>query len=382
MNHPRILIVIGSLDVGGAEMHLLQVLPPLAKLGFDIRVHTLTGRGTLADRFEASGIRVVAPPGSEAGSRAGGFAGRAYRALRAGVSLAHFLRTWRPVIVHFFLPESYLVGAPVAMLASNAKRVMSRRSLNDYQAKRPVLARLEHALHGHMQALVGNSQAVVDQLAAEGAPRRSLHLIRNGIDLARFAQPAPRAEVRAAIGTSGNSLVIACVANLIPYKGHADLIEALASAHDLPPWELWCAGRDDGVGTELRARAEAAGVGARIRWLGPRSDIPELLAAADIGVLASHEEGFPNAVVEAMAAGLPVVATKVGGIPEAVADGSTGLLVAPRDGAALSAALVRLGAQPDLRRKMGEAGRTRVATEFGLEACAAGYARLYTQVAD
>ncbi len=377
MNRPRTLIVIGSLDVGGAEMHLLQVLPAIAASGFEIAVHTLTGRGALAERFEAAGIRVIAPPGNEAGARAGGFAGRALRAVRAGLSLAMFLRKWRPAIVHFFLPEAYLAGAPVALLASGAKRVMSRRSLNAYQAKWPLLARVERALHGRMHALLGNSQAVLDDLVAEGAPRDRLHLIRNGIDLSRFADPAPRAVVRAAIGTAPDALVFVCVANLIAYKGHADLLAALAAARDLPEWELWCAGRDDGIGTALRAQAQAAGIAARVRWLGPRVDVPDLLAAADVGVLASHEEGFPNAVVEAMAAGLPVVATRVGGVPEAIVDGSTGLLVGPHDPAGLSMALSGIGADPDLRIRMGGAGRARVVAEFALESCVVGYERLY-----
>jgi glycosyltransferase involved in cell wall biosynthesis len=377
MSRPRVLIVIGSLDVGGAEMHLLQVLPPLASLGFEIAVHTLTGRGVLADRFEAVGIRVMAPPGSDAGPRAGGFVPRALRALRAGLSLGNFLRQWRPAIVHFFLPEAYLVGAPVALLASRARRVMSRRSLSDYQAKRPLLARLERWLHGCMDALAGNSQAVVDELVQEGARRERVHLIRNGIDLARFAGPRPRADVRAELGASSDTLVVACVANLIAYKGHADLIAALAAARDLPAWELWCVGRDDGIGTSLRQQAESAGIAAKVRWLGPRADVPDLFAAADIGVLASHEEGFPNAVIEAMAAGLPVVATNVGGVPEAVADGATGLLVAPRDPPALSAALRKLGTDPALRRAIGDAGRARIAAEFAIGSCAAAYSRLY-----
>lgn len=377
MNRPRVLIVIGSLDVGGAEMHLLQVLPALAASGFDIAVHTLTGRGALADRFEAAGIRVVAPPGSAAGPRAGGFLGRAGRAARAGLSLAGFLRRWRPAVVHFFLPEAYLAGAPVALLTSGAKRVMSRRSLNDYQAKWPLLARIERALHGCMHALSGNAQAVLDNLVAEGAPRERLHLIRNGIDLTRFAAPAPRAAVRTAIGTASDALVFVCVANLIGYKGHADLLAALATARDLPAWEIWCVGRDNGIGPQLRAQAEAAGIAARVRWLGPRADVPDLLAAADIGVLASHEEGFPNAVVEAMAAGLPVVATRVGGIPEAIDDGTTGLLAAPRDPHSLSSVLAAVSADPAKRRAMGAAGRARVEAEFAVEVCAATYAQLY-----
>ncbi|MCM0020965.1 MAG: glycosyltransferase [Tagaea sp.] len=371
----RILVVIGALDLGGAESHLAQVLPRLTRDGFEIAVHTLTGRGALAPVLEAAGVRVIAPPGSEKGSKSGGFAGRAARALRAGLSLAKFMRGWRPDIVHFFLPEAYLVGAPIAMAVSRAKRAMSRRSLNDYQAKHPGLARLERALHGRMHALLANSAAVRAQLIGEGAPAARAHLIRNGIDLARFERPRPRGETRAEIGTPENAVVVACVANLIPYKGHADLIDALARLPGDPSWELWCAGRDDGIGPALAARA--AGFGGRVKFLGARADVPDLLAAADVFALASHEEGFPNAVLEAMASGLPVVATRAGGIPEAVDDGKTGVLVPIRAPSELGAALARLIADPAARRAMGEAGRARVAAEFALDACAGAYARLY-----
>lgn len=366
----RILIVIGALDVGGAETHLAQVLPRLVTDGFEIAVHTLTGRGALAAPLEAAGVRVVAPPGSAAGAKAGGFIGRGLRALRAGLSLARFMRGWQPDVVHFFLPESYLVGAPVALLTSNAKRVMSRRSLNDYQAKHPLLAKLERALHKRMDALLGNSAAVTAQLIDEGAARDRVHLIRNGIDLARFADPKP-------VPRPADRVVIACIANLIPYKGHADLIDALARIPRTPDWELWCVGRDDGIGAALQARAQAAGIGDRVKLLGARSDVPDLLAAADLAVLASHEEGFPNAVLEAMAASRAVVGTRAGGIPEAIGDGKTGLIVPTCDPTALGAALARLIADATLRTKMGEVGRARIEGAFSVRTCVAAYASFY-----
>jgi glycosyltransferase involved in cell wall biosynthesis len=371
----RILVVIGALEIGGAESHLAQILPRLAQDGFEIAVHTLTGRGALADALERAGVRVIVP---QTGAKSGGFAGRAARAARAGFSLAGFLRSWKPDIVHFFLPEAYLVGAPLALAFSRAKRVVSRRSLNDYQAKHPMLAKFERALHGRMHALLGNSAAVTAQLLEEGAPAPRVHLIRNGIDLARFAAPRARETVRGELGTAPDAVVLACVANFIPYKGHADLIEALALVPRAPVWELWCAGRDDGIGQALRARAAALGL--PVKFLGARDDVPDLLAAADIFALASHEEGFPNAVLEAMAARLPVVGTRAGGIPEAIDDGKTGLLAPVRAPAELGAALAKLIADPALRRTMGDAGRARVEAEFALDACAATYARLYRSI--
>jgi glycosyltransferase involved in cell wall biosynthesis len=227
---------------------------------------------------------------------------------------------------------------------------------------------------------LGNSETVVMQLIAEGAPRARVHVVRNGVDFARFENLKPRDTTRAAIGTTQNTVIIACVANLIPYKGHLDLIDACASLGLQPHWELWCMGRDDGIGAELRARAAAAGIADRVRLLGARSDVPDLLAAADIFALASHEEGSPNAVLEAMTARLPVVATNVGGIPEAVEEGKTGLLVDARDPAALAGALQRLIVDANARAAMGRAARERVEAHFSLGACVRSYAALYRRL--
>ena len=121
------------------------------------------------------------------------------------------------------------------------------------------------------------------------------------------------------------------IANLIPYKGHKDLIEGLALvAQSLPSgWRILCAGRDEGLQLKLESLVEAQGIKANIQFLGERTDVPILLAAADFGVLSSWEEGFSNVILEAMAAGLPMIVTDVGGNPEAVLDGETGLVVPP-----------------------------------------------------
>jgi glycosyltransferase involved in cell wall biosynthesis len=366
--------VIGSLEVGGAEMHLAQILPRLVRSGFEVAVHTISGRGELAGRLEAAGVEVIVPPG--AGPSAGRSpAQRSARAARALISLARYYRRWRPDVVHFFLPEAYIVGALLA-LPFRFKRVMSRRSLNDYQTKHPWMAWIERRLHRRMHALIGNAQAVVDQLVGEGAPAERVHLIRNGVDVARFE--AVGDEARAALGVTADTLLLLIVANLIPYKGHADLLAALAQINaKLPPWCLLCAGRDDGVGPLLQGSAQALGIGSRVRLLGSRNDVPDLLKAADIVVLASHEEGFPNAVIEAMAAGRPVIGTRVGGVAEAIIDGETGVIVPPHHPAEMAKALMKLASDPALRSRMGAAGRARAQSEFGLEICVARYAALY-----
>jgi glycosyltransferase involved in cell wall biosynthesis len=144
------------------------------------------------------------------------------------------------------------------------------------------------------------------------------------------------------------------------------------------PWRLLCAGRDTGIGAGLGARARELGLGASVEWLGERADVHGLLAASDLGVLPSHQEGFSNSVLEGMAAGLPMVVTAVGGNVEAVEDGVSGVLVPPRDPAALGAAILGLARDPERRGRLGAAARQRATGVFSQDACVARYVRLYT----
>jgi glycosyltransferase involved in cell wall biosynthesis len=261
-------------------------------------------------------------------------------------------------------------------------KLMSRRSLSDYQKKWPSAARIERRLHRHMDVVLGNSRAVIRELIAkEGCPESQVRLIYNGVRLPNG--DITRNEARAALGLEQEGLVASVVANLFPYKGHLDLIAALAGISDrLPqPWTLLCAGRDGGSGPEIAHAIDEAGLGERIRLLGERSDIPLLLKASDFGILAPKgNEGFSNAVLEFMASGLPMVVTDVGGNAEAVTDGETGLVVPPHDPPALGAAILRLAHDAELRRTMGEQGKKRAAGEFSSAASIDQYCALYEEL--
>jgi glycosyltransferase involved in cell wall biosynthesis len=376
---PTILVVIGDLEVGGTEHHLVGVLPALAREGFRLLVCTLTHGLGLAPRLRAGGVEVVPPPGPGALRRLPRRHRDPLLLPLAAARLWRVIRARRPDVVHLFLPAAYLVGGACALLAGHRTVVMSRRNLNRYQRRHRVFAWLERRLHRRVAAVLANSRAVHAELVREGVPPERLGLIHNGIDLDRFTGTPPRRELRARIGVAPSALVLVTLANLVPYKGHADLLAALAGVSGrLPPgWTLLCAGRDDGAGRALAARAQALGLADHVRWLGLRDDVPALLAASDIGILPSHEEGFSNSVLEGMAAGLPMVVTAVGGNVEAVQDGVSGRLVPPRDPEALGAAILELAHDPAGRRRLGDAGRARVAALFGLEACVARYRQLY-----
>jgi glycosyltransferase involved in cell wall biosynthesis len=145
---------------------------------------------------------------------------------------------------------------------------------------------------------------------------------------------------------------------------------------------LLLVGRDDGIESSLKKKTRDLGIAEHVRFLGQRYDVADLLRIADIALLCSHEEGFSNALLEMMAAGLPCIVTDVGGNPEAVIDEVTGLLVPAKDPGAIARAILRLAHDPDLRRRMGLAGRTRVQQNFSLEACLDSYEALYSSIMD
>jgi glycosyltransferase involved in cell wall biosynthesis len=327
--------------------------------------------------MERHGVPVIAPP-PPLSEMSGSLPSKALKLAISAASLTQHLARRRPAIVHFFLPEAYLVGTVCSSLTGRPRLVMSRRSLNDYQCGHPLLARLERVFHRRMSLVLGNSRAVVQELSEEGVPAGRLGLIYNGIDIASLAAAAPRRDTRAALDLPADAFVMVLVANLIPYKGHLDLLSALALVRDrLPrPWRLLCVGRDDGILPELRRRAVELGLEGHVLWLGARPDVPDLLAASDLGLLTSHQEGFSNAVLEAMAAGLPLVVTDVGGNAEAVLDGATGRVVPPRDPARLAAAILELALDPRAVA-FGRAGARRVATEFSIDRCVRAYEAAY-----
>lgn len=378
----RILYVIGSMGLGGAEQHLRLVSHNLVLLGYQCSVFALDPEGPLRNAFAQSGVPVLGVSLPAWLHRVLPFPrllARIRLCMAAPVLLWHYWRD-RPDVVHFFLPAAYCVGALLSLVAPRMTRVMSRRSLNNYRYKYRLIHSIEKRLHGRMDVICGNSLAVMEQLAGEGVPRNRLRLIYNGVDLQRFTDSgATKEEVRQRLGISPAALVFITVANLIPYKGHRDLIGALSSIKNQLPsdWICLCVGRDDGIGTSLMEQATAEGLEGRVRLLGSRQDVPEVLRAGDIGVLSSHEEGFSNAVLEGMAAGLPMVVTDVGGNAEAVSHGDTGLVVAPRSPLDLGRALLVLSSDP-YRASWGQRGRLRVENTFSLAACLQGYVQLYS----
>lgn len=213
--------------------------------------------------------------------------------------------------------------------------------------------------------------------AGVGLPRQ-WNVIPSGVEVDRYRQPTPLR--RGEVGVPEQAFLIGCVARLVPVKGIEDAIEATAQLRELePPVHLVLVG-DGPQRQALEELAEGLGVRDRVHFLGLRRDVPYLLPLLDLLVLPSRNEGMGRVIVEAQAAGLPVVATRVGGIPDLVADGRTGLLVPPGDPAALAAAVRSLHGDRETFLRMKDATQGRVAGHFSAEAMVAALDRLYREV--
>jgi glycosyltransferase involved in cell wall biosynthesis len=200
-------------------------------------------------------------------------------------------------------------------------------------------------------------------------PKSRLDVVHNFVDVSRCAAaPETRERIRASLGLGPRDIALGSVGAIVAEKGLDLLVAAAPAVLDAVPRARFVlvGGGPAVYAARLRAESGRLGVAGAFVWTGPREDVPDVLSALDVFVLASRGENLSMAVLEAMAAGLPVVATAVGGVPEVVAGGETGLLVPPRDSRALAAALVRLAADSETARRLGAAGRARVTTRFSV----------------
>ncbi len=288
--------------------------------------------------------------------------------LVAAWQLGHYLRQQQVDILHMHTPHAHTIGLLASLLAPRTRLVVARRSdfvparywLNRYKYTRPRL---------HYVAV---SNAVRQVLLASGIDAQRVETVYSGIDLRRFAD----IEAAPPLFPAGTR-VLGTVGHLAGQKGQRYLLEAMALlVQDEPQIGMVLAGDGD-LRATLEAQVAALGLQAQVRFTGFRQDILPLMQGFDIFVFSSYLEGLGTAILDAMALGKPVVATHAGGIPEAVADGVTGLLVPPRDPQALAAALRHLLQHPAQARSFGMAGRQRVEQLFTAERMASETLRVY-----
>jgi glycosyltransferase involved in cell wall biosynthesis len=230
-----------------------------------------------------------------------------------------------------------------------------------------------------MDRVIAVSQAIVHKIADERGPDVPVSLIYNGVDLERYDHQEPCCTLREEYGMPSGARLVGVVARLEPEKGHATLLEAWpAVLRACPDAYLLVVGEGSRC-DELRAQASDLGIADRVVFTGRREDVPAITAALDVAVLPSYREAQGLSVLEAMALSRPVVASDVGGIPEMIEDGVTGLLVPPRDPSALAAAIVRLLDDHPLADMVGRAGHDLVHRRFCLEQMIAGIEQIYDE---
>ncbi|PTL78305.1 glycosyltransferase [Vitiosangium sp. GDMCC 1.1324] len=366
----RLVQFTKSFHIGGTEVQVVELLRGLPP-SYRVQVAVLQDAGPLMGSVLRLGFSPEVFP-------LNGSLARPNSAMQV-VRLAHWLRRERVELVHAHDFYSTMVVVPAAKLAGT-KVIVGRLDLAHWHGKmqRAVLRSLTR-MADHV---VGNAEAIRRMLVREeGLPAERVSVIPNGLDLARF-DARVREGLKAPLPDTRGAPVVVHVANMNhPVKRQEDLLRALAmvrlKGHVLHAFLVG----DGPRRPELERLAGALGLTDTVHFLGHRADVPAVYARADLGVLCSTAEGMSNAVMEGMAAGLPMVVTSVGGNPELVADGERGLVVPPLRPETMCEAFRKLLANPERGRRMGAEARAFVERELSLERLVRRHDVLYRRVA-
>jgi len=353
----RVYQFITPSQIGGAEVHVLTLCRKLAERGHEVTAVCPRGRA-LTYELRERGIRLWAP--------------RTTGKLDplTLLRLAARLRRERVDVLHTHLSTASLLGGLAARLAG----VPAVATVHGLNTRTSFL---------YASRIIAVSNAVRQHLVGQRIPESRIQVVYNGIELSRYLHPPDPRRVRAELGVPPDDFLIGAAGRLGPEKGHSYLIEATALlvARESLPVRLLIAGEGRNRST-LEETARRCGIADRVILPGFQRDVMPYQAALDVFCLPSLKEGLSLSALEAMALGKPVIASRVGGTPEVVVEGETGLLVEPANPEALAGALATLLRDPDRARRMGEAGRARVERLFDLERTVDQIEQLYRGLAE
>jgi glycosyltransferase involved in cell wall biosynthesis len=349
-------VFLSSFWPGGTERQMLELVRRLDPRQFTVHVACFRREGNLlplAERHAASVTEFRIP------------SLRSRAMLRAASDFRAWCRERRLAVLHTSDLYANVFGLPNAAAARVPVRIGNRRELNPDKSLGQLVA--QRVAYAFAHRVATNSSAGAARLRREGIPRDRIVQVPNGIDLDAFF-PAPN---------PGPPRRIVTVARLRPEKGHDLLIEAVAVVfREFPDATLTIVG-DGPLREELARRVAERGLAGQVQLAGHTDDVAGVLRQHDLFVLATRSEAFPNSVIEAMASGLAVLTTRVGGIPELVEDGRNGLLVRPDRPEELRAGLVRLLGDTDLARALGAAARADVVSRFSFDRMVGQFTNLY-----
>ena len=348
---PGILLIGDQLHAGGTEGQFVEVACGLDRSRWDVHLTCLRAVGPLRARIEAAGLSV---------SSCGRGAFKSPRFALAVWGLVRYLHSHRIRLVHSFDFYSDILGVIAARLAGVPAVIASQRELGDLRT--PMERRFYRMAMRLADYVLVNAEVVAERIAiARARTRERVVVIPNGVNTARFT-PAPRPPRR----VTGH-VTVGTLANLRPEKGLCHLVRAMALVRDRYPGEQFVIWGDGPLRADLERLIGEVGLNGSARLHGPTAKPEAALRAMDIFVLPSLSEACSNVLLEAMASGLPVVTTCVGGNPALIDDEVTGLLVPPGDPAALTKAIIRLVEDPRLAERLGAAAREVACSHFGLD---------------
>jgi glycosyltransferase involved in cell wall biosynthesis len=365
----RVLLLSTSMGMGGADQQLLSAALGLRDRGHEVRIVSLTPLGEMGARARAAGLRTDSLEMR-----------RGIPDPRGLARLVRLVRDWRPTVLHSHMLHANLMARAVRLFAPVPAVVSTIHNIYEGGRLRMLGYRLTNGLVDHMTII---SQAAADRFIRERiVPSALLEVVPNGVDTERYrGVPAgTRERLRASLGL-GSEFAWLAVGRFEAAKDYPTMLRAFDRVRARrPDAVLLLVGRGS-LQAETQALAASLGLEERVRFVGTREDIPEFMTVADGYVMSSAWEGMPMVLLEAAAAGLPIVATRVGGNQEVVQDGASGFLVPPADDQALATAMLRLMERPEAeRRAMGARGHDHVRQHYGLARVVDRYEAAYREV--
>jgi glycosyltransferase involved in cell wall biosynthesis len=371
-----VAFVVASLDVGGSEQQMVRLAESLPRHRFAVTFILLSRRGPLAERAERAGAQVLV-----LGWR------RSHSPVKGQPDFWRLVRTLRRGdydIVDSWLFHAYAIVAMARPLCRVPVLIAGRRGLSHPKRDFGWVERImDRIARRKVDMIVANSAAVREEVSAfEHLDPARIRVIHNGVDIREPTDAFVRKELRATWGIGPDDVLVGYVANYRNRKGHGTLIRAIAKASRIDPSLRLILVGEGPRRDALEALIVQLGLAGVIRLHGAEPDARDIIGAFDIAVQASESEGLPNAVLEAAAAGLPIVATDAGGTTEILDGGRTGILVPIGDEAAMAEAITRLAGDPELRRRLGDDARAFVASSFGVDRFVDETAALYEELAE
>jgi L-malate glycosyltransferase len=382
---PRIQLVkfLTTFGVGGTEKQVANLTKRMDRRSFDVSFACMSRWGELIQEIEdRQGIEVSEYPLESFYD---------LNAFRQQWRFSKALRRDRTQILHSYNFYANIFSLPAAKLAGVPCIVASIRDMGIYLS--PMKLRAQKLVCRLADRIVVNAGAIRDWLVEQGYPADKIVVIRNGVDTSRFGGHSDGTALRHEFDIPLHVPLVVMLARLNPTKGIDCFFEAAAKirerhpdAHFLVVGECYTRNAegkivvDDAYRLELRNRVMSLGLADRVHFTGLRKDVPQVLAAASVSVLPSISEGISNTLLESMAAGVPVVATRVGGTPEVIRDGEHGLLTPPGDPQAIADAILTILGDPALAARLGANGRQRMVQEFSFEAVVRCTEELYREL--